>query len=124
MPEQPHPFSCTLERCGESSVLRLGGALDAVAAVALQRAIDPLLAAPRPRLVLHLAGLRYLGSAGVGVIVATLRRCRAAGGGLALAEPTEAVRELITTLNLDQIVGVHATAAQAAAILAGPTAPA
>jgi len=79
----------------------------------------PLLAAGTPRLILDLAAVRYIASAGVGLLVSCNRRCAARGGVLVLARPSEPLREIFITLNLPTILAICNSLEMAKARAAG-----
>jgi anti-sigma B factor antagonist len=46
-------------------------------------------------------------STGLGVLISGLKRCREAGGTLALVAPTEPVRKVLGITGLDQVFTIH-----------------
>ncbi len=65
-------------------------------------------------LVLNLAGVTFLSSAGVGVLMVLAERLRAEGG-LRLAPVSETVRTVLALLNLDQFLTIDASESDAIA---------
>lgn len=119
MTDQP-ALSITATTDGALSILTLGGVFDASGSVAFEQQLAPLLAAAgTPRVILDLAAVRYIASAGVGTLVSANRRCAARGGLIVLARPSESLREIFTTLNLHAILAI-CDGLQAARLRAAP----
>jgi anti-anti-sigma factor len=77
-------FTCHVERAGEDTVLRLAGELDVATAPQLRAAID----AARPRrgtLVLDVAQLSFMDSAGLHLLLDAHAAARAAGHDVVVA---------------------------------------
>jgi anti-sigma B factor antagonist len=92
---------------GALTIFTLTGVFDASGSVALEQQLAPLLAgAGTPRVIVDLAAVRYIASAGVGTLVSANRRCAARGGLIVLARPSESLREIFTTLNLHAILAI------------------
>lgn len=66
-------------------------------------------------LVLNLAGVTYIDSGGLGVLVGLLTSARAAGGDLKLSSPNARAREVLTITHLDSVFDIHSSADKAAA---------
>jgi anti-anti-sigma factor len=74
----------------------LGGELDMAAAFKLEPAVEQLIAAQDVRaLVLDLADVAFVDSAGLGAILAIRERTREAGIGIAIVRPSDPVRRLL-----------------------------
>ncbi len=58
-------------------------------------------------LVVNLAGVTFIDSTGVGVLVGVWRRVRAIGVGLALAMPSNQARKVLDTTGLTQVLPVY-----------------
>lgn len=67
-----------------------------------------------PWVIVDLAGLDYIGAAGLGVLVRVLKRARRSGGDLALAAPQELVRKVLTATGLIDVFAVYPSVEQAA----------
>lgn len=96
-------------QAGAVHVLHLQGHLDGNTALEVEHAIAAALKAGRNRLVMDLAGLRYIASAGVGVFISGQHQVQSGGGTFILAQPSAAVREVFVMLNLDQIMAISDT---------------
>jgi anti-sigma B factor antagonist len=84
------------------TVLRLGGQLDALNAATLEHEAAQLLDAGRVRVVLDLAGLHLVDSAGVGAIVSLFKKVRSRRGDVKIAALAGQPREIFKLLNLDK----------------------
>ncbi len=70
---------------GDARICEAGGELDAYTAPDLRDALDGELGDGNAVLVVDLKDLTYLDSTGLGILVGTAKRCRQAGGDLAVA---------------------------------------
>lgn len=83
------------------------GEIDANTVCDFRQALADL-GAPRC-LVIDLAGVAFLDSAGLGALIGAIRRIREAGGDVALAGARPPLRRLLLTTGLDRIVNVEDT---------------
>ena len=88
----------------EISIVRIDGAVDTMTAGDLEQVISSLIARGRYRLVLDLAGVEYISSAGWGVFVSHLREVRERAGDIKLARMTPDVREIYELLEFDGLL--------------------
>jgi anti-sigma B factor antagonist len=65
-------------------------------------------------LVINLAGVSYIDSGGLGVLVGLLTSARAAGGDVKLAGPNTRALEVLTITHLDSVFDIHFNAEKAA----------
>lgn len=105
MSQQPS-FSISHAASGTVQVLALGGVLDESSGPELERRALGLPAGAASRVVLDLHGLRYASSAGISALITIHRKLRAGGGILVLAHPSDALAEMLVTLNLGSIIPV------------------
>jgi anti-anti-sigma factor len=82
--------------------LRVRGRLDSYWADHFQKALDELIRAGNQKIRLNLAGVTYVSSAGIGVLVRCHKELENIRGKLVVANPSEAVKEVlhVTRLNL------------------------
>ncbi len=80
----------------------------------LEWAVDKLVDEGNKKIILDLAGVKNIDSTGIGIIVMSAGKVKRAGGELRVAGATEHVEEVLKLTNVDQIVGLHATAVVAA----------
>lgn len=81
-------------------LLSIAGDLDHHTLEILNEAIREIVDGGCFRLVLDLSQVKYVSSAGVGVLVGTLAEVRAGQGDLVLLRPNPAVQEVLETLGL------------------------
>jgi anti-anti-sigma factor len=117
-------------------IVRLDGAVDTITAPEVDTVIASLVSQRRLRIVLDLAGVGYISSAGWGVFISRLREIREGGGDLKLARMTADVREIYDLLefggvlpHFDQLESAraafnggngHSGSRSSAAVVAGP----
>jgi len=95
------------------TIVTISGRVDSATAPDLQQMLHGLIAANRPRIVLDLQDTEYLSSAGLRVLVATLKAAKHNGGELKLAQPTQRVREVLDLAGLTPLVHIHADVVEA-----------
>jgi anti-anti-sigma factor len=78
----------------------------------------------QPWIILDLAGIEFLDSSGIGLLVRLLNRTRAAHGDLKLCSLPEKIRELLRITKLATVFQVHATDVDAIAAFYQEPAPA
>jgi anti-sigma B factor antagonist len=86
-------------RVGEQGEVVLAGRLDAAQC---DKALQFLDAVPAPR-VIDLAGLEYISSAGLGVLLKTQKRVMAGGHGLRLVNANKHIRDIFKYAGFDRI---------------------
>lgn len=101
-------------------VMTLAGDLDLMSAPRLRSATEralPTGSAPStaPDVVVDIAAVEFVDSAGLGALLATLRRTTALGGRLAVVGASEQARRLLTMTGVNRVVSLHATLADAVA---------
>jgi len=100
-----------------AAVVEVAGSVDAVTAPRLSEALQAAVAGGEPRLVVDLAGVDYVSSAGIRAILSGVKAARSAGGNLAVAAAQPQVREVFELAGLTTIVGFHDGASAAIASL-------
>lgn len=88
----------------EISLVRVDGVVDTMTAGELERVISSLTARGRYRLILDLAGVDYISSAGWGIFVSHLREIREHAGDIKLACMTPEVQEIYELLEFDGLL--------------------
>lgn len=101
---------------GDVRILALNGRLDTATAPAAEARLMATLAAA-PKLVVDLAGVPYVSSAGLRLLLRGHRQARATGAGFALAAPQAAVRDVLAMSGFDTALAIRPTVAEAAAAL-------
>jgi anti-anti-sigma factor len=100
-------FSIDERTDGDGVELGLAGDLDMSATFALEPVLDRLLA-DRPReLVLDLAGVAFVDSSGLGLLIATYERARNADVELAIAGAGPEIQRVFAIAGLDGVLPVR-----------------
>lgn len=77
-------FEGSVESQGTVSVVRAGGEIDIASAPALAAQVDAALATGPSRLIIDMSAVTMLDSSGLGVLITTMKRLEAEGGGTSL----------------------------------------
>ena len=86
------------KRC---QLVHVSGFVDSSVAPEFQHQLEALLAAGHNRLVVNLAGVTFLSSAGIRALVGALSACRKAHGDLRLSEMSEPVARVLELTSVD-----------------------
>ncbi|HVS03480.1 MAG TPA: STAS domain-containing protein [Thermoanaerobaculia bacterium] len=103
----------------EVTVVRLAGRLDGTGSATFERDVEPRLAEGALRVVLDLAELEYLASAGLRVLFKLAKRSAAARGGLWLCSARPAVRTVLDVAGVSRIIPLLETEAEALSVARG-----
>jgi len=85
-------------------VVRVDGRVDAITAPELDGVLGSLIGRGDRRLVVDLAGVNYISSAGWGIFVSRLRAARDGDGDIVLARMTQPVRSVYDLLEFDGLL--------------------
>lgn len=99
---------------GDTTVVSVKGEVDLYTAPSLKERVADLVSAGRNRLAVDLAGVEFMDSTGLGVLIGGLKRCKEAGGSLALVAPREPVIKVLAITGLDKVFSIHERVDQAA----------
>jgi anti-sigma B factor antagonist len=88
------------------SEVRVDGVIDTTTAGELEEVIDSLLKRGRCRIVVDLAGVDYISSAGWGIFISHIRDVRARDGDIKLANMVPNVYEIYELLEFDKVLKV------------------
>jgi anti-sigma B factor antagonist len=105
------------------SILRVSGYVDTTTSPELERRLQALLREKRYHIVVDLARVEYISSAGWGIFISEIREIREKGGDLKLAGMIPDVREVFDLLEFENILQSYSDADLAAASF-GPIVPA
>jgi anti-sigma B factor antagonist len=94
-------------------VVALRGELDVAHAPGVASHLTTAVAVYGHWVVVDMAGLEYIGSAGLGVLVRVLKWTRANGGDLPLAAPQGVVRKVLTVTGLIGVFSVYPSVEEA-----------
>lgn len=91
----------------EVIVVSLTGSLDGHTYMKLESFLNDKLEANINRFVVVLRDVKYIASAGVGVLINFMRQCQEQEGALEVAEPSDSVSEVMQILGLDALMTLH-----------------
>lgn len=112
------PMQIDSRDVGAVRVVRLAGALDAVASGEVRKQLSELVRDGAMRLVIDMEGVSRIDSTGLGALVTTLKASRDRGGELVLAALTPAVRTVVELTRLHRVFDIYDDADSAATELA------
>ena len=87
--------------------IRVDGVIDTLTATDLEEVIDSLLKRQRYKIVIDLAGVDYISSAGWGIFIGEIKKMRNHGGDLKLAGMIGDVFEVFQLLEFHTILDAH-----------------
>ena len=100
---------------GDLTIVAVKGEVDLYTAPALKERVADLVSSGRHRIAVDLAGVEFMDSTGLGVLIGGLKRCKEAGGSLALIGPREPVLKVLAITGLDKVFAIHESVEQASA---------
>jgi anti-sigma B factor antagonist len=103
------------------AVVALTGDADLAAAGRLRATLTEATVSTPSWLVLDLAGLDFIDSTGLGVLVGALRRVRAGGGDVRVAAAQPGIARVFSVTGLDRVFGVYPTVDEAKQAAFGAT---
>ncbi len=109
---------------GDLSVVRVDGVIDTNTAGELEEVIDSLVKRGRYRVVVDLAGVDYISSAGWGIFISNIRDVRSNDGDIKLSNLVPNVYEIYELLEFDNVLKAFGSVEEARsdfAPVAGPT---
>lgn len=95
-------FTVETEALGETVTVRVAGELDMATAPQLGEELDRIAADPPPVVVVELAGVTFLGSAGLGVLVQARRDLLQRASRLVLAKVSDGLMRVFQIVRLDR----------------------
>jgi len=96
-----------------TAVLQPTGRLNMVAAPAFKNLVEETVASGQTRIVVDLGQVTFIDSSGLGALIAGLKATRQADGDLRIADVPEQVMTVLRLTNLDRVLRVHPTVADA-----------
>ena len=103
-------FSVSID--GPVAVLAIGGTIDTGVAPQFESEMKKAIASGS-KFVGDLAGLEHITSAGIGVLIALSNEIGARGGVFVLASVSEKIGKVFAMLNLDKLVRIYGSVAEA-----------
>jgi anti-anti-sigma factor len=98
---------------GAITLVEIQGAIDAYTARDLDKTLSALIAQGQNRLIVDLAQLDYISSAGLRVLLHAQQSARAGGGDVQLCSPNTYVRKVLEMAGMPQLLRIAATRAEA-----------
>jgi len=92
------------------AMVYLHGEFDSYSAPQVRALLETLMTEPNPYVRVHLGGLEYIDSVGLGVLVAGLKQAMDQQGQLELVAPTPAVERVLHITGLDKLFSISAEA--------------
>lgn len=102
----------------EIAIVKLDGRFDAHHAATVKANMLHLIEVNTPKLVVNLAAVNFIDSAGLAVLVQAMKRCREAGGELRLCHLQTSVVVILEMSGLDKALAIHEDEAAAATAFA------
>lgn len=90
-----------------TALIEVEGDIDLFQSRALREAIADLIAAGKSRLIIDLAGVAYIDSSGLGVLISARTQLKKAGGDLKISRITDSVRNVVTLTRLNQLLDFY-----------------
>ena len=107
----------SVEKQNQTAIVAAGGRLDAAGAPELETRCKALILEGSSRLLLDLAKVEYVSSAGLRSLLVLAKAVKSAGGALALCSLVPAVRDVMTISGFDNILPLAADRAAALELL-------
>ena len=96
-----------------ATLIEVGGRVDSMNANQLGEALSSEIDQGHTNVVLDLAGVEYMSSAGLREIVTALKKVKRASGDLRVAQPSDRVLEIFEMAGLDTIVQIFSSQREA-----------
>ncbi len=102
-------ISISLSESGSADVseVRVDGVIDTLTASELEEVLETLMRRGRYRVVVDLAGVDYISSAGWGIFISNIRDVRAHSGDIKLANMVSNVYEIYDLLEFDNVLKAY-----------------
>jgi anti-sigma B factor antagonist len=94
---------------GDTAIVTITGEVDIYTSPKLKETLEAASAGGCRLIVVDLAGVGFIDSSGLGVLVGALRRAREKDGDLRLVSRDEAVARIFRITGLDAVLPLHAT---------------
>jgi len=108
-------LSVSISQGPDYAVVSVAGEIDLGTERVFRDALTSALTGGQPRLVVDLAGVTFMGSTGIGVLMGVRRVLAADGGSLVLACPRGEVTQVLSLTGVSEVIPVDASVAEAVA---------
>ena len=96
-----------VEEEGGISVVTLEGAIESATVMRFQSVLDDLCTGPAAKILLDCAGLTYVNSAALGLLVKYHGLCEESGGHLAICRLPSKTHQLVKLMGLDAMLHIY-----------------
>ena len=107
MPTENIQISLSENGADGISEVRIDGVIDTMTASELEEVIDSLIRRNRHRILIDLAGVDYISSAGWGILISHIKDIRTNEGDIKLANMVPNVYEIYQLLEFDNVLRAH-----------------
>lgn len=107
-------FHVEVRQVGSTTILRLEGELDTATARELRAALATATASDTTAVVLDLAGLAFIDSTGIAVLLAASHQAESQGRSFSLRHPGRMVQKVLHLTGVDRLLTVEAPEASTA----------
>ena len=95
------------QRIEDMHLLKLNGRLDAASAKELRSRVDALVKENRVKLIIHMGGVDFIDSSGLGSLVSSLRAVNERNGDVKVVALQKQVRSIFELTRLHRIFGIY-----------------
>lgn len=104
----------TTSASGTATVAAVEGRVDSANAKDLDQELGAIIDGGGTRLVVDCSGLRYISSAGLRALLVAIKRTNKAGGGVAMCQVPDHIREVLEVSGFTRLTSVFGTVEEAA----------
>lgn len=97
----------TSGQSGDITLVRVDGVIDTMTASELERVMNSLMEQKRYKIIIDLAGVDYISSAGWGIFISNIREIKSNAGDIKLARMIPSVYEIFELLEFDSILKAY-----------------
>ena len=115
--ERRYGVNISIEQQNEVTTVVAGGRLDVMGAPEIEASCKKLISEGTKRLLLDMASVEYISSAGLRSLLVLAKAMKASGGTLVLCSLTAAVREVMEISGFDNILSLAADRSAAMVLL-------
>lgn len=99
--------SVDVKKCGEQTVIKVAGEIDAYTAPRLKESIYPLSLKEKCNLLVDLTNVTYMDSTGLGVLVGTFKNVKKNEGHFSITGLSERLHRLFSITGLSEIMDIN-----------------
>ncbi len=97
----------TAGQSGDVTLVRVDGVIDTMTSSELERVMNSLMEQKRYKIIIDLAGVDYISSAGWGIFISNIREIKSNSGDIKLARMIPSVYEIFELLEFDSILKAY-----------------